>query len=303
MNREAIIANVKKKYADADEATIDAVLRTLQETKFDWRLPDQPSEAETMAHQAARSSAPKRQFVGEHLSLEEYRKLSLEERGELKRRLKEQNRQWLEEKFSSLHAAWLMVLDGEIIATGDSMLDYPRVEKIREIGSRYGKRPFIFVNDLFIAIEENHVSWHPTVYRHDFYPVVPMTLRANSNSIEVAADFDTGAAASFADYDLLLSHAIIEPSDDGEGERAEHLGRVFKFVSMPVLIEIKLSSGEIVSRELPISCVPDWKASPFTRINPHRTALAGRDLFLELQPSILLDFANCRTKLVAPEQA
>ncbi len=176
MTREAIVANVKKKYANADEATIDAVLRTLQETKFDWRLPEQLSEAETTAHQMAKSSEPKRQFIGKHLSLEEYRKLSFEERGELKRRLKEQNREWLEERFSNLHAAWLMVLDGEIIATGDSMLDYPRVEKIREIGARYDKRPFIFVNDLFIAIEESSVSWHPTVYHHDFYPTVSLKL-------------------------------------------------------------------------------------------------------------------------------
>jgi len=172
MTREALIARGKNKYADADPATIEAVLATLQETKFDWRLPEQTLAADGAAREKVTIFKPPLKFSGEHLTLEEYRRLSLDERGELKRRLKEQNRQWLEEKFSNLRAAWLMVMDGEIIATGDSMLDYPRVEKIREIGARYGKRPFIFVNDLFIAIEESGVSWHPTVYHHDFYPNV-----------------------------------------------------------------------------------------------------------------------------------
>jgi len=66
-------------------------------------------------------------------------------------------------------------------------------------------------------------------------------------------------------------------------------------------VEVKLPSGEVLRHELPISCVPDWKASPFTRINTRRTALAGRDLFLELQPNGLLDFTNRRTTIVASE--
>lgn len=95
MTREAIIANVKKKYADADEATIDAVLRTLQETKFDWRLPALSSASTGLA---AADDSNHHEFVGEHLSLEQYRKLSLKERGAFQRQLKKQNRQWLEKK-------------------------------------------------------------------------------------------------------------------------------------------------------------------------------------------------------------
>ncbi len=220
MNREAIIANAKKKYASADEATIDAVLRTLQETNLDWRLSAQSS---TSAAFAVTDDSNHHDFVGNHLSLEQYRKLSLKERGALQRQLKEQNRQWLEKKFADLHAAWLMILDGKIIDSGDSLKDYPSTEQIREIGLRHGKRPFVFINDLLVAIEESGTPWHRTVYRNDFYPAVSLVLRKDPDSLEVTADFDT--------------------------------------------------------------------------------ALAGRDLFLELQPSILLDFANRRTRLVAPEQA
>jgi hypothetical protein len=302
MTREAIIANVKKKYANADEATIDAVLRTLQETNLDWRLPElRPVPAPTV-HKAAEVSKPL-EFVGEHMTLEQYRQLSFSERGEHKRQLKAKNREWLEAKYASLRAAWLMVMDGEIIAYGTSLQDYPSTEKIREIGGRYGKRPFIFINDLFVAIEESKIAWHPTIYDHDFYPTVPIVLRTDSGSMEIAADFDTGAVASFVDYDLLLAHAVLKSDNDGEGESSEHLGQTFEYFGRFFMLEIKLPSGEILSQKLLLNCVTDWRFSPFVSINPHRNALAGRDLFLKLKPNILLDFVNQRTKLVTPEQA
>jgi len=168
MTREAIVANAKKKYANADEATIDAVLRTLQETKFDWRLPDQSLAADATAPEKVSIAKPLLKFIGEHLTLEEYRKLSLHERGELKRRLKEQNREWLEKKFAGVQTAWLMVLDGEVIASGESLGDYPSTEKIREIGLRHRKRPFVFINDWFVMIEESHSPYHPMVSHNIF---------------------------------------------------------------------------------------------------------------------------------------
>jgi hypothetical protein len=304
MTHEAIIEKVKKKYAGADEATIHAVLQTLQDDVFASSISIPSLTRETPNEPAREIPKLLHKFVGEHLSPEEYRRLSLEERGELKQRLKEQNREWLEEKFSTLRSAWIMVLDGKIIASGDSLQTYPRVEQIREMISRYGKRPFIFVNDLFLAIEESGMTWHQTVYRNDFYPTVPITLRTDSYSVAIVADFDTGAASSFVDYDLLLAHAIIEPREEEETESAEHLGQIFKCVNKPITVEVKLPSGEVLYyRELIIVCVTKWKQSPFVRINPHRTALAGRDIFLELQSSVTLDFANRRTTIAAPTTA
>ncbi|MDZ7364146.1 MAG: hypothetical protein ONB46_26045 [candidate division KSB1 bacterium] len=303
MTREAIIADVKKKYANADEATIDAVLRTLQETKFGWRLPEQASAVDTAAQQIARSSKPQLKFIGENLAPEEYRKLSFEERGDLKLQLKEQNRKWLEEKFASLQAAWIMVLDGEVIAFDDSLDSYPQIEEIREISSRHGKRPFIFINDLFIAIEESSLDWHSTVYRNDFYPTVASTLRTPTESTALAADFDTGASSSFVDRDLLIAHHIVEMDEEREPDASRHLGQTFKYLRQPFDVEVILPTGEVLSRKMSINCVTGGRNSPFVQINPHRTVLAGRDLFLKLQPRILLDFANRRTRLVAPEQA
>ncbi len=301
MTREALIRQVKKNYADADEATIEAVLKTLQKAELDERLTEQPLPPRTPARQAIATSTPTDKFVGLNPTLEQYRKLSFKERAALKRQLQAQNRKWLDEKFSSLKAAWLMVLDGEIIGSGNNLHDYPRTEQIRKLSQQLGKRPFIFVNELLLAIEETRSQWNPTVYGNDFYPTVLVALQNGPNVLEIVADFDTGAASSFADYELLRSHNIIDSDEDEEAESSEHLGYTFEYVSKPIIVEIKVSSEETLQRELPILCVDSWQDSPFVRINPRRTALIGRDLFLDMQPSILLDFANRRTSIFASE--
>jgi hypothetical protein len=301
MTREALIRKVKRNYAKADEATIEAVLNTLQEAEPDERLTKQPLPPRTPAQQAIATSTPTDKFVGLNPTLEQYRKLSFKERAALKRQLQAQNRKWLDEKLSSLKAAWLMVVDGEVIGSGTTLNDYPRTEQIRKLGLQYGKRPFIFINKLFVAIEETGGTWHSTVYANDFYPTVPVAFRNDSSVLEVTADFDTGAASSFADQRLLLSHQIIDSDEDEEAESSEHLGNTFEYVSKPITIEVKLPTGDILSCELTMLCVADWSASPFIRINPRRTMLAGRDLFLNLQPSILLDFATHRTSIYASE--
>jgi hypothetical protein len=293
MTHEALIEKVKKNYAKADEATLTAVLRTLQEDAFTSRLPSPPVAFET----SNEPSKPPLEFVGENPSPEAYRKLSFDERGELSEQLKKKNHQWLAEKFDTLKAAWLMVVNGEIIASGDTLKTYPQREQISEILSRYGKQPFIFINDFLLAIEE---SWHSTVYKNDFYPTVSIVLQTDSGSLEIDADFDTGATSSFADYDLLKSHHVVEPYENEYVEISRYLSETFGCVSRLVNIEVKLLSGEVLRQTLPIHCVEKWSKSPFVRINPRRTALAGRDIFLELQPSITLDFANRRTTIAAP---
>jgi len=299
MTQEAFIEKVKQRYAQADEATLQAVLLTLQDTAFASRLSTSSLATEASNAPSNEHSKPPLKFVGENPSAEAYRKLSLDERGGFKQRLKEQNREWLDEKFSSLSAAWIMVLNGEVIAFDDNLDSYPDIEQIREISSRYGKRPFLFINDLFIAIEESYSHWHPTAYRNDFYPTVSMTLRTSTESIAINADFDTGASSSFVDRDFLVAHHIVERDEDREPDVSRHLSQTFKFFRQPIHVEVTLSTGEAFSRILSLNCVINWKNSPFVQINPKRTALAGRDLFLKLQPAILLDFANRRTTISA----
>jgi len=94
-------------------------------------------------------------FVGKNLLPEEYQRLSLEERGVLQWRLKQQNRTWLQKQFSKLGAAWVVVIDGKVFASGKTLENKPLSPQILKICRRTGKFPFMFVNDKFIRIEES----------------------------------------------------------------------------------------------------------------------------------------------------
>jgi len=102
-------------------------------------------------------------FVGENLTLEEYQRPTLKERSMLQRRLQEQNHLWLQEKFSTLRAAWLVVVDGEVFDSGRSLENEPMSPQLLEICQRVGKFPFVFINDDYLAIEESASVWHTMI--------------------------------------------------------------------------------------------------------------------------------------------
>lgn len=47
-----------------------------------------------------------------------------------------------------------MVIDGRVIAHGESLDDYPKETEIRRACEERGKFPFVFVNELLLAVEE-----------------------------------------------------------------------------------------------------------------------------------------------------
>jgi hypothetical protein len=102
-------------------------------------------------------------FVGENLLPEEYQRLSLDERGTLQWRIKQQNHAWLQKQFSKLNAAWVVVIDGKIFASGKTLENKPMSPQILKICQRPRKFPFMFVNDKFITIEEGISAWQTTI--------------------------------------------------------------------------------------------------------------------------------------------
>ncbi|MGH7456811.1 MAG: hypothetical protein ACRENG_36010, partial [bacterium] len=100
----------------------------------------------------------------------EYERLSLDERGALQWRLKQRNRDWLQKQFAKLGAAWVVVVDGKVIASGKTLENKPMSPQILKICRRTGKFPFIFVNDKFITIEESISAWQTTIRAGDYYP-------------------------------------------------------------------------------------------------------------------------------------
>jgi len=119
MSHEVIIENIKSELDHIDKAALRSI----------WEIIDKSKRQSTGASIPVAASTDRSkplQFVGENLTLEEFERLSLKERTMLKGHLKKQNERWLQESFSELDAAWLLVVDGKILASGNSLRNKPK---------------------------------------------------------------------------------------------------------------------------------------------------------------------------------
>ncbi len=300
MGPEITIEDIKTELESADAATLTSIWQTLRESKP--KSVEFPEAAGDLAsrHSTKTALGKPTKFIGENPPFNPNRDLSFEDRAVAKRHLKAKNREWLLQKFKDLQAAWIMVTDGQVIASGATLSDYPEPEEILSVCHRTGKFPFLFINEDFLAIEEGGVAWQSTNNPDDAYPTIPVMLRSNTNAVSIIADFDTGASSIFVDYNLLVKHNVIHLKVQEEPESAQHLNQTYEYLLRKVTVETVLASGEIRSQEVKIACVAGWQKSPFIKVNPTRTALVGREIFLRLKPCILLDFEKQQTEIWSP---
>lgn len=98
-------------------------------------------------------------FKTKNITYEKYRNLSKDDRKFLHLSAYEENKNWITENIKKYHAAWLVVIDGEIFAFSKSLDDYPSDQEIQEICNKTKKFPFIFVNNDILAVEEKAIKW------------------------------------------------------------------------------------------------------------------------------------------------
>jgi hypothetical protein len=303
MSHEAILETIKTELETADAATLQSIWETLRQAK-QGSIELSTAVGGQLSRRSSTTTASEKpvEFVGENSPFDPNRKFSFEEKAAAKRRLKAQNREWLLQKFNELRAGWLMVVDGQVIASGATLSDYPTPEQLLAVCHRTGKFPFLFINEKIMMIEESGSVWHLTNIPRDFYPTVPVKIRSDKATAAIVGDLDTGAIPTFVDYDFLIGQNLIQPQTPEETDDAQHLGQAYEHLTRNIVIEIFFPSGEVRSLEVPIACVTGWQNSPFVAINPNRTALLGRAIFLMLKPRILLDFDKQESKLWAPLQ-
>jgi len=172
MSHAAMREHIKAKIEHADPATLQSI----------WEIFAQSERRSNAALEPVVGSAPSRDnaaplnqplsFVGENWTLEEFERLSPEARATRKWELKKKNHLWLQEKFLTLDAAWVAVVDGKIIAYDQHWDTKPASPQLLQMYQRTGKFPFVFVNDKLITIEES-TAWHETIKTGDFYPSLP----------------------------------------------------------------------------------------------------------------------------------
>lgn len=243
-------------------------------------------------------------FKMKNISFDEYKNLSYEDRKQLHLSAFEENKDWIQSKIKEYHAAWIAVVDGIVMSFSDRIDNYPSDYQVAEICQNTKKFPFIFVNETILAIEEIGLGGSEAKYENDTYPTLGITIfnSNQTNSKPMIVDFDTGALGVFIDFDLLLSAGIIEETLFDIPRVSFHLNHQYEYVFKSVILQIKdfPDDNNNIGVKKIISCIKNWKSSPFVHINPNRAGLAGRSIPNALQILITLDFKNRRITVNSP---
>ena len=211
-------------------------------------------------------------FIGENLTLEEYTNLSEEEKFQLQCTLLEANREWIHRKFQQIDAAWIMVVDGEVVASSSDIDKYPQESDVLKVCQQKGKFPFIFDDERRLLIEESSSPWSPTVYANDTYPTAWIEVSSAGSSLNLVADLDTGAMEIFVGLRKLQSAGLIQLLPTDVPSRGFHLNQTYRRFRRRLSIGLVAEDGTVRSSSFSVVCVQDWSNSPFVAINPNRGA-------------------------------
>ena len=240
-------------------------------------------------------------FRGDNLAPGMYTTLAMDLKMQIQRALLEANREWIRERLREKRAAWIAVVDGEVVDFSPDLDKYPQESDIQRICQTKGKFPFIFVNDRLMVAEESSSPWsktEPSCFPpDDFYPTVRIEVsRMGLTSGTLPADLDTGAFPVFFNLEVLRSLELFRESvsdvpNQPEGERYWYVNRTF---SIGLLAEDGAwRTAPIVS----VACVLDWESTRFVAQNPSRVALVGRELLNKLRPTVTLRFSDKVTEV------
>lgn len=140
---QQIAQAIAEKILTVDEPTIQKILDVLVERGYEFPYREIPAKVPD-------------KFLGENPPINEYEGLSPEQRGDVQDAMARSNKEWLRNKYNTLNAVWLMVMNGEVIAHGASLTSYPDEE------------------------------WNPTNIPEDWYPTVELTLERSDGRKSIA---------------------------------------------------------------------------------------------------------------------
>jgi hypothetical protein len=240
------------------------------------------------------------------IAFADYLAMSDEERDAIQLEAYARYRQWIDEELRQRRARWMLVCGGTVIESSPTLRNYPRDEKFREAGERYGFIPFVFAAQPLI--EESSWADHKD---DDFYPRLSIVVAAENKELGnpqndgliINADFDTGSGNAFFDHAKLSNEGIIQRQEFRRANVHFHLGRPFRYHILPVLIGVVTEAGRVISGVIEALCVRDWTQSLFRLPNPSRQALVGRNVLTELPLQVKLDGRRRVTQILDEQQA
>lgn len=259
---------------------LDAIEPTLREKVHQWM------------HQPRVRRQVSSQYLFE-LTFEEFSQLEEAEQRAVRDEALLSYRAWFESELRQHGAEWILMVGGRVERHSSSLNDLPAKSDLEYIGKTTGLVPFLFVREPLIE-EVTPASGAPSAWSQisatDFYPTIQMRVghadiddqTLLQTGVAMIADLDTGAPV------IILNRAEVERTGTDLTDYAEirgiHLGATYGSVLLQLRIGILTRSGKTKTALFRVRAVDDWSRSPFVAVNPHRAALAGRNLLLNLAP-------------------
>lgn len=241
------------------------------------------------------------------MSFDEFEKLTQSEQSELRWQAFSLNKPWIDDQLRKYQAEWILVMRGKVQRFSSTLDDVPTKSEIKKIGRVENYMPFLFIREPLIeegaSVLGTQCQW-AELADGDFYPSIGIAispenddvLSLESNGNWMVADLDTGSPI------IVIRGTDIERSgirlEDYEETWAVHLGIRYRYVTPKLQIAIQSESQGIKAGIFRPRAVYDWTTSPFVLINPNRTALAGRNLLLQLGLDILLKSQDRKTVVI-----
>ena len=148
------------------------------------------------------------------LSFKKYLALSAEGREQFQLSVYRSHKEWIDAALQRHQAEWILVCGGEVVESSGTLRNYPSREKLTALGEKRGIVPFVFVKAPLI---EEESAWSALPHT-DFYPTLSIIIspseceaeKLEESGVVCVADFDTGSPHLFLNYNMLLSHDIID---------------------------------------------------------------------------------------------
>lgn len=195
------------------------------------------------------------------LPFKEYLALSDEEREHIQLSIYQSQEKWIDAELERRGAEWILVCGGEVVESSETLRNYPSREKLMALGEERGFVPFVFVR---MPLIEEESAW-AALPHVDFYPTLSIIIGSREcpaeklveSGIACLADFDSGSPHLFLNYDMLLSHNIIDRQLIDQAHFREHLGQLYQFHVLFVVIGVIDERGvPIIFRELLFGNLP-----------------------------------------------
>lgn len=235
-------------------------------------------------------------FIGENLPPDAYRSLNWQEKCGLQCAVVKMNKEWIRRRLEEKGAAWLVVVNGDVVGSSPRLDEYPGEAEVLQICGERGRFPFVFVDDRLMMVEELSSPWSQTRRSDDRYPTARIEITHEGlRSGALLADMDTGAYPVFLRWQLASDLGLVQESPWDILQRADHPAGQFIYVFKRLSVGLLADDGTLREARLAVSCVHTWE--PFLDQNPNRVALVGRELLNRLKPTVILSFADQVTKV------